>query len=88
MVDERLVHTDSVHDGVGWFYKMAVDGGEKDKVAIAWLHGKVSSGVYFTEHNFSSTSTSFVSTLLVISMDPLVELLVNTSCHFDFKLPK
>ena len=59
--------------GVGWSFKVAIDGGEKDKVAIAWLR-EVFSGIYFTEHDFGSNLTSCASTLLVMSMDCLVAL--------------
>jgi hypothetical protein len=48
---------------------MTVDIGEKDKVAIACLH-EVSSGVYFTEHDFGSTSTSFVTMDRLVALGP------------------
>ena len=52
---------------------MTVDIGEKDKVAIACLH-EVSSGVYFTEHDFGSTSTSFVAAFLIVTINCLAAL--------------
>jgi hypothetical protein len=55
---------------------MAVDGGEKakkDMVTIAWLH-EVSQGVYFTEHDFGSTSTSFVAAFLIVTINCLAAL--------------
>ena len=60
MIDEGLVHTDPVHDLVGAFYKMIFDIVGKDFVAIAWFH-EVFSGIYFLEHDYGSTATSFVS---------------------------
>ena len=51
---------------------MAVDISEKVVIAFGFI--EVSSGVYFTEHDFGSTSTSFVSTLLIVTMCRLVAL--------------
>ena len=73
MADERLVHTDLVHDLVGVFCKMLFDIIEKDLVAIAWFH-ELFSGIYLMEHDCGSTAMSFVSTHLIVSMYRLITL--------------
>ena len=73
MADERLVHTDLVHDLVGVFCKMLFDIIEKDLVAIAWFH-ELFSGIYLVEHDCGSTVMSSVSTHLVMFVDLLILL--------------
>ena len=73
MADERLVHTDPVHDLVGVLCKMLFDIIEKDFVTITWFH-ELFSGIYLVEHDCGSTAISFVLTHLIVSVYRLIRL--------------